>query len=64
MTTYKPVHAVCLFLCEFQIMDTRHIMLNDWNLLLEERHSAVVTTGMDANYQCLFITGAAGGIKI
>lgn len=43
MTTYKTVHAVCLFLCDFRIMDTRHIMLNDWNVLLEERHSTVIT---------------------
>lgn len=41
MTTYKPVHALCLFHCDFQITDTRHVMLND--LLLEERHSMVIT---------------------
>lgn len=36
MAAYKVVHAVCLLHCGVQVMDTRHITLNKWQLLLEE----------------------------
>lgn len=42
MTTSETSHAVCLFLCDIRIMDTRRIVFNDWNLLLEERHSTAI----------------------
>lgn len=35
MAAYKTVHAVCSLLCGVQIMDTRHISLNEWQLLPE-----------------------------
>ena len=35
------IHAVCLLLCEIQILDTRHIMLNEWQLLPEDWALAV-----------------------
>lgn len=41
MAAYKVVHAVCLAFCETQIMDTRHITLNEWQLLPEARVLAV-----------------------
>lgn len=36
MAAYKVVHAVCSLRCGVQIMDTRHITLNEWQLLPED----------------------------
>lgn len=41
MAADKVVHADCLAFCETQIMDTRHITLNEWQLLPEDRVLAV-----------------------
>lgn len=45
MAAYKVVHAVCSLLCGVQIMDTRHITLNEWQLLPENWVLAVASRG-------------------
>lgn len=53
MAAYKVVHAVCLALCEPQIMDTRHITLNEWQLLPEDRVLAVASrVGLCYQHPC------------
>ena len=43
MAAYKVLHAVCSLLCGVQIMDTRHITLNEWQLLPEDWVLAVAS---------------------
>lgn len=62
MAAYKVVHAVCSLLCGVQIMDTRHIMLNEWQLLPEEWVLAVASkVGICYEYPSTDIRGRGTG---
>ena len=62
MAAYKVVHAVCSLLCGVQIMDTRHIMLNEWQLLPEEWALAVASkVGICYEYPSTDIRGRGAG---